>query len=74
MNQYICWHDAYCVCRLLLVVCIACRYPDDAWEILWGYDQDRFMGTRAGAALVQHIKGAVELHHNVVQEQEGWLN
>eukprot|EP00775_Hariotina_reticulata_P005862 gene5862-6103_t len=49
-------------------------YPDDAWEILWGYDQDRFMGARAGAALVQHIKAAAELQQDVVQEQQHVLN
>lgn len=41
-------------CVLLLM----CRYPRDAWELLWGYDQDRFMGARAGAALVGHIQAA----------------
>lgn len=37
---------------------LTCRYPDDAWELLWGYDQDRFMGARAGAALAGHIQAA----------------
>jgi hypothetical protein len=36
-------------------------YPDDAWELLWGYDQDKFMGCRAGAALVAHIRAADQL-------------
>ena len=38
-----------------------CRYPADAWEMLLGYDQDRFMGARAGAALVSHIQVAAAL-------------
>jgi hypothetical protein len=38
-----------------------CRYPKDAWEMVLGYDQDRFMGGRAGAALVKHIQVAAAL-------------
>lgn len=37
-------------CRVL------CRYPQDAWEVLLGYVQERMMGDRAGAALVEDIK------------------
>ena len=33
-----------------------CRYEDDAWEILLGYDQEKSMGERAGAALVEDLK------------------
>eukprot|EP00879_Flechtneria_rotunda_P002011 GHRR01002188.1.p1 GENE.GHRR01002188.1~~GHRR01002188.1.p1 ORF type:complete len:513 (+),score=225.29 GHRR01002188.1:455-1993(+) len=33
-------------------------YPQDAWEMVLGYDQDRFMGGRAGGALVKYIKSA----------------
>lgn len=32
-------------------VCI-CRYGTDGWEVLFGYDQEKMMGDRAGAALV----------------------
>ena len=32
------------------------RYEDDAWEILLGYDQEKSMGERAGAALVEDLK------------------
>jgi hypothetical protein len=38
------------------------RYPKDAWELLLGYDQDRFMGARAGAALVAQLKAAEAMH------------
>lgn len=38
-----------------------CRYPKDSWEMLLGYDQDRFMGGRAGAALVKQIQVAAGL-------------
>jgi hypothetical protein len=34
------------------------RYPGDAWELLWGYDQDLFMGVRSGAAIVRDIQAA----------------
>lgn len=52
---------------LINVALLACpltpppRYPHDAWEMLLGYDQDRFMGGRAGAALVKHIQVAAGL-------------
>jgi len=32
------------------------RYEDDAWEVLLGYDQEKSMGERAGAALVEDLK------------------
>lgn len=44
------------------IVCFPlCRYPKDSWEMLLGYDQDRFMGGRAGAALVKQIQVAAAL-------------
>ena len=30
---------------------LAARYPGDAWELLLGYDQQRFMSARAGRAV-----------------------
>jgi len=36
---------------------LAEQYPDDAWELLLGYDQERLMGDRAGAA-VNYRKGS----------------
>ena len=39
-----------------------CRYQDDAWEVLFGYEQERFMGARAGAAFVADLK-AVDVAH-----------
>lgn len=37
---------------------LAEQYPDDAWELLLGYDQERLMGDRAGAAVVRAAKSA----------------
>lgn len=34
------------------------RYPENAWELLLGYDQEKWIGDRAGAAVVQAIKQA----------------
>ena len=28
-------------------------YPDEAWQIVLGYDQEKLMGDRAGAAMVR---------------------
>ncbi|WP_013321790.1 iron-containing redox enzyme family protein [Gloeothece verrucosa] len=32
------------------------KYPENAWELLLGYDQEKLMGDRAGSAVVQAIK------------------
>ena len=32
------------------------RYPNDAWEVLLGYDQEKMMGERAGAGLLPDIQ------------------
>ena len=37
---------------------LADRYPDDAWELVLGYDQEKFMGDRAGVAVVRSAKDA----------------
>jgi hypothetical protein len=37
---------------------LAEQYPDDAWELLLGYDQERLMADRAGAAVVRAAKDA----------------
>jgi hypothetical protein len=34
------------------------RFPDFAWEVVYGYDQEKRMGQRAGAAVVAAIKQA----------------
>ncbi len=34
------------------------HYPDDAWELVLGYDQERLMGERAGAAIVRLAREA----------------
>ena len=31
---------------------VCCRYGIDGWEVVYGYDQEKMMGDRAGAALV----------------------
>ena len=37
---------------------LAERYPDRAWELVLGYDQEKIMGDRAGVAIVQCAKAA----------------
>lgn len=32
------------------------RYPEDAWELLLGYDQEKWLGDRAGLAVVRSIQ------------------
>lgn len=34
------------------------RYADDAWQILLGYEQEKFMGDRASVAVIRAIKSA----------------
>jgi hypothetical protein len=34
------------------------RYPQQAWELLWGYDQQRYLGQRAGTAIAAAIQVA----------------
>ena len=38
---------------------LADRYPQDAWELVLGYDQEKQLGDRASAAVVRSIKAAV---------------
>ena len=35
---------------------VRCRYGADGWEVVFGYDQEKMMGDRAGAALVLDLK------------------
>ena len=37
---------------------LAERYPDRAWELVLGYDQEKLMGDRAGIAIVRLAKAA----------------
>lgn len=37
---------------------LAERYPDRAWELVLGYDQEKLMGDRAGVAIVRLAKAA----------------
>lgn len=32
------------------------HYPESAWEMVWGYDQQRFLSNRASEAIAQNIK------------------
>ncbi|HEY9650711.1 MAG TPA: iron-containing redox enzyme family protein [Coleofasciculaceae cyanobacterium] len=34
------------------------QYPEDAWELILGYDQEKLMGDRAGAAIIRAVKQA----------------
>jgi hypothetical protein len=34
------------------------RYPNDAWELVLGYDQEKLLGDRAGAAVIRAVKQA----------------
>ena len=43
-----------------------CRYPEAAWELLLGYDQEKRMGIRAGAAAVESIKLVDQQQHSPV--------
>lgn len=37
---------------------LAQMYPADAWELVLGYDQEKWIGDRAGAAIIKAIKAA----------------
>lgn len=37
---------------------LAAHYPEQAWELVLGYDQEKFMGDRAGAAVMQAVRAA----------------
>lgn len=37
---------------------LAEQYPQDAWELVLGYDQEKLMGDRAGDAILQAVKTA----------------
>jgi hypothetical protein len=37
---------------------LAQKYPEQAWELLLGYDQEKLMGDRAGVAIVRSAKEA----------------
>ena len=37
---------------------LADRYPNDAWQIILGYDQEKYMGDRAGDAIIHSVKEA----------------
>lgn len=41
-----------------VAIALAEQYPNDAWEILLGYDQEQLTGDRAGAAIVRSAREA----------------
>jgi len=44
---------------------LAEKYPQDAWELVLGYDQERLMGDRAGAAVVRSARQADQVATNL---------
>ncbi len=38
------------------------RYPDLAWEMVWGYDQQRFISARASQAIARSVREAESPH------------
>lgn len=40
---------------------LAEQYPNDAWELVLGYDQEKLMGDRAGAAVVRSARQAEQM-------------
>ncbi|HEY9625981.1 MAG TPA: iron-containing redox enzyme family protein [Coleofasciculaceae cyanobacterium] len=41
-----------------VALALADHYPEQAWELVLGYDQDKWMGDRAGKAVIQMIQQA----------------
>ncbi|MGB3655159.1 MAG: iron-containing redox enzyme family protein, partial [Rivularia sp. (in: cyanobacteria)] len=37
------------------------KYPDDAWEILLGYEQQKLLNSRSAKAVIQSVKEADNL-------------
>jgi hypothetical protein len=35
---------------------LADLYPEDAWQIVFGYDQEKTIGERAGSAIIRAIQ------------------
>ncbi len=62
----VCWGATVCVCVCVCVcvfVCVrACvcvyvyRYPADGYEVLLGYEQERFMAGRSAGVVLQRLK------------------
>lgn len=42
------------------------RYPQNAWELVWGYDQEKQMGDRAGAAVVRSVQAVDRAERSTV--------
>ncbi len=40
---------------------LAEKYPDLAWELVWGYDQEKFMGDRAANVVMEMIRQSISV-------------
>jgi hypothetical protein len=49
-----------------VVLPLAKMYPKNAWELVLGYDQEKWIGDRAGVAIINQIKTAEQLGHKVI--------
>lgn len=47
------------------------RYPNQAWEILLGYEQQRLLGDRAGSAIARAVKAADRAQDFLIREERG---
>ncbi len=45
------------------------QYPDQAWEILLGYEQQRLFGDRAGSAIAEAVKAADQTQDFLVRSE-----
>ena len=45
-----------------VALALADQYPEDAWELIFGYDQEKSLGDRAGTAIIQLVKQAEYIH------------
>jgi hypothetical protein len=41
------------------------QYPDDAWELLLGYDQQRLISARAGASILKAAQAAMHVQNQI---------
>ena len=37
---------------------LAAKYPKEAWELVLGYDQQKFISARAGASVARSVRAA----------------
>ena len=51
---------------------LARMYPRQAWELVWGYDQQKFMSDRAGKATADAVKRADYLNEIETPREASW--